>query len=422
MIQRYLGNKTSFIDDIMKEINKLCNKGDYVCDIFSGTLSVSMKLKSNGYRVISNDINRFSYCFGQSHLINNSIPKINFEKLGIDYTKYEDQAKQIVESIDNDLVGFNFLKNKKELNSYINLVIVLIYLDSIDNNSILPEYRNSFFFDYYTEEGSNSKFVSQRGTEGNRRFFIPENGSKIDNYLNKLREWFRNNLIENDLYYLLLCIISESVEKISNTQGTFHDFPRNEYDSRALKNLELKVPEFDNILSKIDGHIVGKERDSLEFIKEVPPHKVLYIDPPYNFRQYTAYYFMLNMICDYCEIPDLNEYFNNVKFVRGQNMEKNFVSSFCKNSEFILSLKKLIEDADTEWIIMSYFNGRNHKSSGIDKEKCILTELEDFFNTELFEENSLTIKPIERKNYQSYGGHKATTVNELLYIVKKDKR
>ncbi|NVJ52573.1 MAG: DNA adenine methylase [Campylobacteraceae bacterium] len=420
MIQRYLGNKTSFIDEIIKEIDKLCNKEDYVCDIFSGTLSVSMKLKEKGYKVISNDINRFSYCFGKSHLLNNTIPIIDLKKLGINFNEYENEALNRLNEINTNDEGFKFLKKQKYRIPYINLIILLKYLDNLDSTKLPSSYNNTYFFDYYTEKGSHSKFISQRGSEGRRKFFTPDNGSRIDLYLNKIREWFNNKLLNDDLYFLLLSIISESIEKISNTQGTFHDFPREQYDSRALKELKLRLPKFDNILSKTEGHILGKERDSLDFIKEVPRHKVLYIDPPYNFRQYTSYYFMLNLICDYCEIKDLEKYFNNVKFVRGQNMEKNFISSFCKNSEFISSLKKLIKDADTEWIIMSYFNGRNHKTSNNDK-KCILTDLENFFKSELFEKDSLIIKPIERKNYQSYGGHKATKVDELLYIVKKDK-
>ena len=64
------------------------------------------------------------------------------------------------------------------------------------------------------------------------------------------------------------------------------------------------------ILSNLKGHQIGKERDSLEYIKEIPRHKVLYIDPPYNFRQYTSYYFMLNLISDYCEIDNLEKYFS----------------------------------------------------------------------------------------------------------------
>ena len=128
---------------------------------------------------------------------------------------------------------------------------------------------------------------------------------------------------------------------------------------------------------------------------------------------------MLNLISDYCKIDNLKKYFEGIQFVRGQNMEKDFSSTFCKNNLFISSLNQLITDAKTEWVIMSYYNGKNHKSSINEGENVILNELNEFFNSNLFEKKSLKIKNIERTNYQSYGGHSASKINEILYIVKK---
>ena len=65
--------------------------------------------------------------------------------------------------------------------------------------------------------------------------------------------------------------------------------------------------------------MLGVERDSLDWVREVPHHKVLYLDPPYNFRQYTAYYFLLNVLARYVDIDDLEAYFAGVRYVRGQN-------------------------------------------------------------------------------------------------------
>ena len=421
MIQRYLGNKATIVNSIIEEIDSICEKGDYVCDIFAGTMSVAVNLKLSGYKVIANDINSFSYIFGESYIINNTIPEINFELLDFNPNLFSDEAELYVSLLDTDDFGYKFLKNKINRAKYVNFIIVLLYLESISNSDISKQFQNNYFFDYYTEKGKKSTFKSSRGTVGKRKFFSPENGKKIDYILNKIREWNNHNLIDSNLYYLLVSILLVSVEKISNTQGTYHDFIRDSYDSRALNNLKLLFPKFDLILSKQDGHIIGKERDSLDFIKEVPKHKVLYLDPPYNFRQYTSYYFMLNLIADYCKIENLKDYFNNIQFVRGQNMNKDFSSSFCKNSLFISSLYQLISDADTEWVIMSYYNGKNHKSNSNHEDNLILDELHTLFNSVLFESNSLKIKHLERTNYQSYGGHTASKINEILYIAKKAK-
>ena len=112
MIQRYLGNKNSIIEPILEEVRSVCNYGDWVCDIFSGTLSVSMALKRNGYRVISNDINKFSYSFGISFLKNNSIPVFNLKSLKVDESKYSIGINNT--SLDlKSKEGFSFLNKKK---------------------------------------------------------------------------------------------------------------------------------------------------------------------------------------------------------------------------------------------------------------------------------------------------------------------
>ena len=306
-----------------------------------------MALKRNGYRVISNDINKFSYSFGISFLQNNSIPVFNFKSLKVDESKYSIGVDNTLLNL-KDKGGFSFLNEKKNHYAYKKLAILINYLNHLTVSELPKQYRQSFFFETYTPEGKNSYFKSLRGTSGNRKFFTSENGKRIDLILNKISQWGNENLLNEVQYTLLVSILAESIEKVSNTQGTFHDFPRDIFDSRALKKLFLRLPPLDDVLSTKQKHIVGKERDSLEFIKEVRPHKLIYIDPPYNFRQYTSYYFMLNLICDYCEMESPKDYFDKIEFVRGQNMEKEFKSTFCQNHLFIPSLEKLITDAKTK--------------------------------------------------------------------------
>ena len=419
MIQRYLGNKSSIIDPILSYIGQYCNPGDLICDIFSGTLAVSMALKKNNYRVISNDINKFSYSFGRAFLVNNTIPQIDFNSLKINENKHSNGIKDELKSLEG-LDGFKFLSEKKQFNLYYRLAILLNYLNNIDNNDIAKESSYTYFFDTYAAAGNASKYKSIRGTVGNRQFFSSENGKIIDLILNKIREWRLEKVLSEELYNMLISIVAESVEKISNTQGTFHDFSRNEMDSRALKRLNLRYPPLDDVISTKHKHLLGNEEDSLEFIKRIPKHKLIYIDPPYNFRQYTSYYFMLNLICDYCEMENPNEYFSKIQFVRGQNLEKDFKSTFCQKEHFIPSLEQLITDAKAEYVMMSYFNGRNHSNNKIPaKDENGIEKLEYFFNSNLFIEGSFQLIQIKRLNYQSFNGHKAQELNEYLFIAKK---
>lgn len=418
MIQRYLGNKNSIADHILHEVGRFCQPGDIVCDIFSGTISMSMALKRSGYRVVSNDISIFSYHYANCYLRNNTIPVFDLGLLGINGADYENIAQEVIEK-KKDEVGFLFLRNQHLYELYKNLVIVLIYLERIKATDIAKKFQARYIYNTYTEEGKNSYFRSLRGTEGHRRFFTPANGKRIDNILNKIREWNDNHLLSEVQYSLLISILCESIEKISNTQGTYHDFQRELYDERALHDLTLRIPPFDDVVSTQNEHIIGRAQDSLNFIKEVPKHKLLYLDPPYNFRQYTSYYFMLNLICNYCTIKNLNKYFKNVKFVRGQNMDDDFDSTFCKSDKFIESLHQLISDARTQYVIMSYYDGRNHENKGTHRKDNGIAAIVNLFESDMFKAGSFEQLAFERTNYQSFQGHTADKCNEYLFIAEK---
>lgn len=418
MIQRYLGNKKSLAENIIKEISRFCTPGDFVCDIFSGTVSMSLALKNRGFRVISNDISLFSYHFANAYLKNYSIPAIDLNALNINQESYNNAAMQRLFSCSGKK-GYDFLNDENHLERYRKLVVMLEYLEKLQEDEIRKSYRAHYFYDTYTEEGKNSAFRSLRGASGKRRFFTPQNAVRLDNIMNKLREWRQDNLLEDCLYSMLLCIVCESLEKVSNTQGTYHDFPRNYYDSRAFKPLTLQPPPMDVCLSSSLPHIIGKAEDSMEFINVVPKHRLLYLDPPYNFRQYTSYYFMLNLIASYCEIDDLENYFSRVRFVRGQNMDSDFTSSFCKAAQFLPSLRELISRADTEYVVMSYFNARNHANKGTETDNRSIEKIEAFFQSDLFVPGSYELKSFVRSNYQSHQGCTAKKCSEFLFIAQK---
>lgn len=338
--------------------------------------------------------------------------------LGIDGSNYEIKAQESIKTKNNE-TGYSFLEDQRLYELYKKLVIVLLYLERVETKDIEKKYQAHYFYNTYTEEGKNSYFRSLRGTVGHRRFFTPLNGKKIDNALNKIREWNDNHLLTEVQYSLLISILCESIEKISNTQGTYHDFQREVYDERALHDLTLRIPPFDDVISTQNEHIIGRAQDSLSFIKSVPSHKLLYLDPPYNFRQYTSYYFMLNLICNYCTIKNLNKYFKNVQFVRGQNMEDDFNSTFCKSDKFITSLEQLIKDAKTQYVIMSYYDGRNHENKGTQRKDHGISAIINLFESPLFKAGSFEQLAFERTNYQSFQGHTADKCNEYLFIAEK---
>ena len=96
-------------------------------------------------------------------------------------------------------------------------------------------------------------------------------------------------------------------------------------------------------------------------------------------------------------------------------MIDHFDSEFCKRKQFIPALEDLIVKSRAKGIVLSYFNGRNHWNDHANLTgNQGLEELKKFFQSSLFVKNSYRNQPIDRLNYQSYGGHKAKTINEQI--------
>lgn len=415
MINRYLGNKQSILTPVLEEIGRHATPGDHVVDAFSGSLSVSLGLKAAGYRVTANDINLFSWVLARAYLTSSTLPPSVAHLIPSEQRSDRLATSQAVLQARSVVDGYRFAAHEDLRVDALSLEALLRYLQDADGSDLPTQYRRSDFFDAYCEQGAKSDFTSSRGRSGRRRFFTAENARRIDVVLGYARWWHREGMIDPHSEAIVLASLMRAVERVSNTQGTYHDFPRDRYDSRALGALTLDLPPLDVMLSGVGGHKAGRAQDSLEFIRTVDRHAVLYLDPPYNFRQYSAYYFMINLIARYIEIDDLDDYFGRLAYVRGQNPDDDFVSSFCKASRFIDDMRTLITRSKCDAVVISYFTGRNHWSRfDSERDDTGLALLSELLREPAFEPGTLAVRTVERRNYASYGGYTARTVDELL--------
>lgn len=388
LIQRYLGNKSSIAPDIVALVRSLSEPGDTVVDAFSGSLAATFAMRQAGLRVVPNDINHFSWLFATAFLTGSQPigPNGRLGSPGERHQQWRALADELVAPVGHG-----------------------------DAASIF----RTDIYDHYCEEGGKSSFLSARGRSGRRRFFSADNAATIDRALSRIRFWWRNGRIDQRTRCILSAMLISGVERVSNTQGTYHDFPREFIDTRALRPLKIEVPP-DEIFLGPESPLIGRAEDSLEFVRRAPAHRVLYLDPPYNFRQYTSYYFMLNMLSKHAEVDDLDEFFSELEYVRGQNMADDFKSTFCSKKAFMPSLRTIIERADTEHVVISYFDGRNHWGSFKSEhaESDGRKAIEEFLASDLFEAGSARCIPVDRLNYQSYGGFKAKKVSEYLFTAR----
>jgi adenine-specific DNA methylase len=421
MLARYIGSKQAILEPLIGVIGRHCEPVSHVVDAFSGSLAVSLAMKRAGYRVTANDINLFSAVLGEAYLLPPTPPQPNAPAiLGTHHAnRMIRKAQRITETL-RGVSGYDFLADPEWRHGYEHFVALQQYLQHVHRRGLPAGYRKSHFFDSYCEEGKNSQFLSARGVSGRRRFFTAANADRLDLALNMIRFWHREGQTDPHTHALLLSSLMRAMEKVANTQGTYHDFPRTVWDPRALAPLTLEPPSLDPAIGGIGGHSIGRERDSLEFIAEIDDHDVLYLDPPYNFRQYTAYYFLPNVLCRYPEMEDPDEYFEGLCYVRGQHPDDDFTSTFCKPARFIDDMRTLIRHARCRTVVISYFTGRNHwgafdsgpDNAGRQRLSALLVE-------EMFEPGSLTITEIPRRNYASYGGYTARTVDELVLTATK---
>ena len=249
------------------------------CDIFAGTGIVGRTFKNKVKKVISNDIEHYSYILNKNY-IENKIKIPNSESL------------------------------LSELNS-------------------LPLRKNGFIFKNYCI-----------GSGSNRQYFTDHNGKKIDTIRIKIEEWKSSKKINKKTYYFLLASLLESADKVANTASVYGAFLKHIKKS-AQKNLILEPADF--IESK-NSHKVFNE-DSNTLIRKISGD-ILYLDPPYNHRQYGANYHLLNTISLYDNFTP-----------QGKTGLREYTrSKYCIKKDISNSFEELIKYAKFKYIFLSYNN------------------------------------------------------------------
>lgn len=287
---RYIGCKAKLLDDINEAIDKYCPDARTVCDIFSGTATVARNLKSR-FEVTSNDFLYFSYVLQEATVENDSVPV--FEKL-------RDAGYA------SPRVFFNEMETG-EMES-------------------LPEERRLLQNNY--------------SPKGGRQYFTEDNALRIDFARNTIEDWKDAGLLDTFEYYYLLACIIEGVPFVSNTAGTYGAFNKF-WDKRSFKKFEL----FDLPVTTNGKNNKCYNEEGVELLKRLSGD-VLYVDPPYNGRQYLPNYHVLETVAK-----------NNnpeIRGVTGQRPYEENKSDFCLKRKVLPAFEQLVINAKYRHVILSY--------------------------------------------------------------------
>lgn len=344
---RYIGCKKLLLKDIENVVNENIKDAESFCDIFSGTTIVAQNFKPR-FKIITNDLLNFSYCLQKGIIENTHNPK--FKKL------------LVIKKIKDPIEYFNNL--------------------SIVEMEKLPKHKRFCQNNY--------------SPNGNRMYLTNENALRIDYIRNKIEEWKTECLIESSEYYYLLTSLLEAVPYISNISGTYGAYNKL-WDKRALNNLTLKNI---NIYDNKKNNLAFNE-DGLNLISKISGD-ILYVDPPYNHRQYCQNYHVLETIAMY-DYPIL-------KGITGQRDHQNKKSCFCNKSTALKSFEELIKKAKFKHIILSYSNEGLMNVSDIEN---ILKKYEIKKSFKMYE--------IPYRRFKSHNQPSNANLKELLFYIRKEK-
>lgn len=409
-MEKYLGNKTGLLPLIQQFLKVRVPRVTSVSDLFAGTTNVSRAFRREGIRVATGDLNRFSYVLARAYLTNASWPTLE----GIEGPYETGVMESLRFTAEKHLQASAKLEHRRAATP---LARALAILQFASEKNVKP----GIFHTYFCAEGARSDFVSARGGSGRRNYFSEANALALDGALQTLRQWRLDQVISEQELMMLLASVIEEVVIVANVSGTFHDFSRTRLWPNALQKFTLRMPPA--VLSNADAEVVNA--DAVSAASSIGPHDVCYIDPPYNFRQYGAYYHLLNFIAAYPFLGELDAYAHDLSFVRGQNMADDHTSSFCYKDSFISSLADVIARVSAQHVVLSYYGGRNHWNHWSATDKPTDRGLKEvsalFKDKQIFDECEIVPALSVRQNYQSRVGERKQLVNEYLLLGSRTK-
>lgn len=351
---RYIGNKENIIPHIYSVLESKGVVGRSFFDFFSGTASVAKFYKRNGYKIYASDMMYFSYCLQKAYIGNNEMPM--FKGL-----------RSVIGNIPSRLFDSTFNA-------------VLEYLDTIP-------LQEGFIFENYTPGGTSHLEIP-------RMYFIDDNGKRIDAIRQQIEHWNQVGLLTENEYYILISCLIETVSFYANVSGVYAAFQK-KWDPRAIKEMRLRPVEI--IINDCKNEVY--QGDSLSLLDDIDAD-ILYLDPPYNERQYAPNYHLLETIACY-DAPVIR----GLTGMREYSTQK---SSFCNVKTALADLDRIARTGHYKYLVLSY------NSEGIMDRESIMDTLSQYGKVEL--------EQFEYLRFKSNNNGASRTkrhVYEQVYILKR---
>jgi adenine-specific DNA-methyltransferase len=254
---RYIGNKTRLLPFILGALRRLGLAPGSAHDAFAGTAAVGRALKAAGWRVASSDLMSYSYVFQQAYVVAQEVPSLR------PLAQHDPAVRR----------AMTLWKGDPALSPRENALRAV--------------------GEYLARERPPQKgFVTSHfSPAGDRMYFTEENASRIDSSRVALHEWLEKGWIDSSIHFILLAALLEGADRVANTAGVYAAFIKS-WQGNAKRPLSI-VPELP--VKGVRGSTAHRT-DALSLAGSLGPIDLLYIDPPYNARQYPGYYHVPEII------------------------------------------------------------------------------------------------------------------------------
>lgn len=279
--------------------------------------------------------------------------------------------KHVKKIIVNDLEKYSFLLNSHYIGNTIQIIEPKISTIS----------KEGLIFNNFSPNSSL-----------NRKYFTEYNAKIIDGIRIEIENQFDVKIIDMKQYYWALASLIEASDKVANTASVYGAFLK-EFKKSALKTLDFKLVPYEITNQKNEIY----QEDANKLITKISGD-VLYLDPPYNSRQYGANYHVLNRIAD-------NISFESTKITGLTDYNK---SNYCKKDKVFQEFDYLIKNADFKYIFISYNN------EGLIKESEFKDILKKYGQYSLYQKEYKRFKADSKRLNQSL-----TTFEHLHVLIKK---
>lgn len=377
-IIKYMGSKKPILNFIVSNIEEIHIGNNPVCDLFSGSCSISAALRKK-FDFISNDIQEYSSILGQTYF--------------------------------SDLSNYNFDDLEKNLKSE-----VLIHVDHF--KKLYPEY----FYDYkivkdlkaYQKiELTQRKLISQRFDIDFHLFVKHYSGTYwsfeqcvwID-ALRKAAEKFKDEKI----YFAIISSIMFAMSYSTQSTGHFAQY-RDGNSLDAMHNIiiyrikdiyVLFVRKLKELVMSLDNHlksIVTTTQSFSECLKTLGNGSTVYADPPYAPVHYSRFYHVLETLVKY-DYPAIEH--------KGRYRGDRHQSPFSQKSNAVAAFKELYQGVlDSKSQLLLSYSG-----SGVVSIDKIISLAKEYFNNGYVVE----VKEVDHK-HSTMGRFEDQTRDVIEYLI-----